>query len=253
MLQNMILRTRGQDLVPIFSGHEVCERGHKYGPHTRDYYLVHFCLKGKGELADKLGRHAVHRGELFIIRPGEITTYEADKHDPWEYSWIAFEGTLADVFDTGCSVYPFPTAIGFAVRELSLEGVNTPMAFLPLLYELIWRLFGEKQEKVSLPEQIKQYISFNYMDELSVLSISDYFGFERSYLYRIFKRDTGMGIKEYVTQTRMKHAKALLEKGYSVGATALAVGYKEQSNFSKTFTTHFGFAPKTARGREEIS
>ena len=82
------------------------------------------------------------------------------------------------------------------------------------------------------------------MNELSALAISDYFGYERSYLYRIFRNYSGMGIKEYIIKTRMEHAKLLLKNGYSVSNTALGVGYKEQSNFSKAFTKHFGTPPK---------
>jgi hypothetical protein len=39
MLQNMIDDICTKDIIPIFSGHEVCEKNHKYGPHIRDYYL----------------------------------------------------------------------------------------------------------------------------------------------------------------------------------------------------------------------
>ena len=48
MLQNMIDDICTKDIIPIFSGHEVCEKNHKYGPHIRDYYLLHFCLNGTG-------------------------------------------------------------------------------------------------------------------------------------------------------------------------------------------------------------
>ena len=105
MLKNMIEEIRTTDIIPIYSGHEVCEKNHKHGPHIRDFYLVHFCLKGKGMLVDKFGSHTIRQGELFIIRPGEITTYLADGSDPWEYSWIAFVGDLSDTFNTVAECY----------------------------------------------------------------------------------------------------------------------------------------------------
>ena len=39
MLQNMIDDICTKDIIPIFSGHEVCEKNHKFGPYIRDYYL----------------------------------------------------------------------------------------------------------------------------------------------------------------------------------------------------------------------
>ena len=233
-----------KDIIPIFSGHEVCERNHKYGPHIRDYYLLHFCLNGTGVLIDKFGNHTIRQGELFIIRPGETTTYLADGNTPWEYSWVAFGGELADLFNTDRSVYPFPIEIGLSLREFSIDRETNPAIFLSLIYKLIYYLFNEKKENSSIPEKIRQYIDFNYMDNISVLTISNYFGYERSYLYRIFKNHLGVGIKEYIIKTRMEHAQILLKKGYSVGNTSLAVGYNDQTNFSKAYKKHFGESPK---------
>ena len=244
MLQNMIDDICTKDIIPIFSGHEVCEKNHKYGPHIRDYYLLHFCLNGKGVLIDKFGNHTIRQGELFIIRPGETTTYLADGNTPWEYSWVAFGGELADLFNTDRSVYPFPIEIGLSLREFSIDRETNPAIFLSLIYKLIYYLFNEKKENSSIPEKIRQYIDFNYMDNISVLTISNYFGYERSYLYRIFKNHLGVGIKEYIIKTRMEHAQILLKKGYSVGNTSLAVGYNDQTNFSKAYKKHFGESPK---------
>lgn len=244
MLQNMIDDICTKDIIPIFSGHEVCERNHKYGPHIRDYYLLHFCLNGTGVLIDKFGNHTIRQGELFIIRPGETTTYLADGNTPWEYSWVAFGGELADLFNTDRSVYPFPIEIGLSLREFSIDRETNPAIFLSLIYKLIYYLFNEKKENSSIPEKIRQYIDFNYMDNISVLTISNYFGYERSYLYRIFKNHLGVGIKEYIIKTRMEHAQILLKQGYSVNKTSLAVGYKDQTNFSKAYKKHFGESPK---------
>ena len=244
MLQNMIDDICTKDIIPIFSGHEVCEKNHKYGPHIRDYYLLHFCLNGTGVLIDKFGNHTIRQGELFIIRPGETTTYLADGNTPWEYSWVAFGGELADLFNTDRSVYPFPIEIGLSLREFSIDRETNPAIFLSLIYKLIYYLFNEKKDNSSIPEKIRQYIDFNYMDNISVLTISNYFGYERSYLYRIFKNHLGVGIKEYIIKTRMEHAQILLKQGYSVNKTSLAVGYKDQTNFSKAYKKHFGESPK---------
>lgn len=244
MLQNMIDDICTKDIIPIFSGHEVCEKNHKYGPHIRDYYLLHFCLNGKGVLIDKFGNHTIRQGELFIIRPGETTTYLADGNTPWEYSWVAFGGELADLFNTDRSVYPFPIEIGLSLREFSIDRETNPAIFLSLIYKLIYYLFNEKKDNSFIPEKIRQYIDFNYMGNISVLTISNYFGYERSYLYRIFKNHLGVGIKEYIIKTRMEHAQILLKKGYSVGNTSLAVGYNDQTNFSKAYKKHFGESPK---------
>lgn len=244
MKQIMLEQTGAKDLIPIFFGHELCEKNHKFGPYTRSYYLIHFCLNGSGELFDKFGRHTIRAGELFIIRPNEITTYVADEKDPWEYFWVSFHGDMAHLFNTERSTYPFPAEIGATVRGLVQNPTASPAVFIALLFHLVHHLFNEQTEPSDTAEKIRQYIRFNYMNDLTVRGISDYFGFERSYLFRIFKKSQGISVKEYIVKTRMEQAKLLLEKGCSVTSTANAVGYADPFNFSKAFKNYFGFAPK---------
>lgn len=240
----MMENTTAHDLVPIFVGHERCEKEHKFGPHARNYYIIHFCLQGAGELFDKYGRHKIGAGELFIIRPEEITTYVADSQNPWEYSWIAFRGDMEKIFDSGRSVYPVPMEIGATIRNLAQQNVTQPTVYISLLFRLVYTLFNEQKEFPDVVEKVKQYVQFNYMNDITVGKLSDYFGFERSYLYRLFHRKCGIGIKEFIIKTRMEQAQALLDKGYGVGETAFAVGYNDPFLFSKAYKRHFGVPPK---------
>ena len=231
------------DLVPIFFGGEKCDKGHSFGPHVRNYFIIHFCLNGYGTLKDKFGAHEISAGQMFIIRPGEITTYTADADNPWEYTWIAFEGKIAHVFNTNRSVYPFPKEIGQKLLVLTQKKESAPSIFISLLYQLIYSIFAEKKSDNDIISKVIQYIDFNFTTELTVKKLSLQFGFEQSYLYRIFKKKTGVSIKEYIIKTRMEQAKILLESGYTVGNTAFAVGYKDQFNFSKAYKKRFGIAP----------
>ena len=240
----MIENSNSHDIVPIFSGYERCEKNHSFGPYSRNYYLIHFCLKGRGKLFDKFGEHEIKKGELFVIRPGEITTYTADGENPWEYVWIAFGGDAAKIFDSGASVYSDSAETGLALFELWHDATTSAYVYISLIFKLMHQLFGEKKESYAIAEKMKRYIKFNYMEDISVSTLSAYFGFERSYLYRTFKKAYGIGIKEYIIKTRMTEAKKLISKGYSVGSTARAVGYRDQFNFSKAYKKYFGVAPK---------
>ena len=243
----MLEQTKARDLTPLFIGHEVCAKKQKFGPHARDYYLIHFCINGKGTLQDKYGVHEISAGELFIIRPGEITTYFADGEKPWEYAWIAFQGEIANIFNTDRSTYPVPLQFGAEIRELSQNVVTAPSVYIALLFRLIYTLFNEQKATPNTAEKIRQYIHFNYMQDLTLQQLSHYFGFERSYLYRIFQRAYGMSIKAFIIKTRMEQARVLLERGYSVGETAFAVGYKDPFNFSKAYKRLFGVPPKAQK------
>ena len=73
-------------------GWERTEPLHSYGPYRRNHYLFHYVISGKGVLYAEEHRYPVEAGQGFLILPGQTTTYCADEQDPWEYTWIEFDG-----------------------------------------------------------------------------------------------------------------------------------------------------------------
>lgn len=232
------------DFVPLFSGEERCKSGHTFGPYVRDYTLIHFCLSGKGVLFDKYGSHKISAGDLFIIREGEITTYSADKDDPWHYIWIATRGRRAEEIEERPSVIHSEPSFFERIKEAVDENATDPDIYSAYLHELLFRTSTRgadcNADKLS---KIRRYIRYNYMMHINVDSIGALFGFERSYLYRIFKKRYGIGVKEYLISVRMEKAKELLEASYSVGSASELVGYSDEFSFSKAFKLYSGISP----------
>lgn len=248
-MENIILdRIDATDIIPMFAGFESCDRGHSFGPHIRNHYLLHYCLSGKGKLFDKFGEHSVSKGELFVIRPGEVTTYTADSDDPWEYVWIAFKGTKAEIFDTDKSVYSSQSSPFSHIFELVRAAETSPYIYTSIIYEIIYRLFTEHEHSHDTLSAIRKYIRYNYMMDISAESVGRSFGYERTYLYRIFKKRYGIGIKEYIINVRMDNARQFLADGRSVGETAALTGYKDEFNFSRAYKKHFGIPPSQSKG-----
>jgi two-component system response regulator YesN len=81
------------------------------------------------------------------------------------------------------------------------------------------------------------------MNDLKVDEIAKIFGFERSYLFRIFKAKYGIGLKEYIVKVRTDWAKKFLADGYSVVDTSFMVGYRDEFNFSRGFKKFVGVSP----------
>ena len=52
-----------------------------------------------------------------------------------------------------------------------------------------------------------------------------------------------IGIKEYITEVRMKNAKRFLSEGASVSKCAAMVGYDDEFNFSRAFKRQVGLSP----------
>ena len=240
-----------RDIRPIFAGEEKCAPGHSFGPYIRDHFIIHFVLDGRGVLEDKFGTHEIRGGELFVIRPGESTVYTADTSDPWHYMWLAFVGDEAARFDTDRSVYRAPSDFMSRLRAFIERGVISLDAYLSVIYELLHQLFADKEPPPDRLSQIRSYIDYNYMDEISVDGLTSKFGFERSYLYRMFKKKYGVGVKEYIISVRAERAKQFLLSGRTVSETAYLVGYRDEFNFSRAFKKVVGMSPSDYKKREK--
>ena len=68
--------------------------------------------------------------------------------------------------------------------------------------------------------------------------------FSKNYLSKIFKQETGTSINKYITAQRITLAKSLLTNGHSVADACNMCGFRDYSNFLKTFTKIVGVSPK---------
>ena len=82
--------------LSIFNcGIERCAPGQTWGPGIRDHYLIHLVLSGKGVFEVGGRTWEVSPGDLFFARPSQLIRYTADEQQPWEYSWVGFNGACA--------------------------------------------------------------------------------------------------------------------------------------------------------------
>ena len=248
MISYRLKKCEYQDIRPYSVGNDL--RGPaRRGPCIKEHYLLHFVTSGHGTLENKYGVYKIGPGDMFIIRKGETVTYESSNDDPWYYVYINLDGDIAKVFDTERSVYPTPKNFTTRFEKLLNDRVEEPSIFTALLYELIYNLFEKEDQSADSITAVKNYIRSNYTKRITAESVSVAFGFERSYLYRMFKKKYGLGVKEYIIQTRMEAAEHLLSLGITVRETAANVGYHDEFNFSKAFRKHFGYPPSTINSR----
>ena len=59
---------------------------------------MHFVLSGKGRLVVNKTEYQITENQLFLVEPDQMVFYQADKEDPWTYSWVGFNGKLAPYF-----------------------------------------------------------------------------------------------------------------------------------------------------------
>jgi len=241
------------ELVPLITGVEQCEHGHTFGPAIREYYLIHYCVSGRGTIEDKYGLHTVGPGSFFLIRPGEVTVYKADDTDPWKYIWIGFFGNEAKRLDGLATVTKYPYDTFFQIERSVCDKIDTPEIYVSHIYEMLHYLFSRRQPDSNVVERVKNYIMYNYMSPLSVEAVAEKEGLNRRYLSRIFKEKYGMSIKEFIVNIRCAKAAEFLDNGYSVTECAFMSGYSDVFAFSKMFRKVMGTSPTEWKKRQKNS
>jgi two-component system response regulator YesN len=97
----------------------------------------------------------------------------------------------------------------------------------------------------TLSARAADYINRNYYrHNLSVGDVAAHLGVTPNYLVMRFNRETGATIRQYLIQTRMEHARLLLQSGcYMVKDAARLTGWNSAYYFSNSFHKHFGIPP----------
>ncbi|MFW6306098.1 MAG: response regulator transcription factor [Bacillota bacterium] len=91
-------------------------------------------------------------------------------------------------------------------------------------------------------KKIYDFIQDNFREKLTRKDIATHVYLNPAYLSRLFKKETGMTLTEYITELRINEAKKLLvETDYTITAIAEEIGYYNYSYFSKIFKEIVGF------------
>ncbi|TDF93835.1 response regulator transcription factor [Paenibacillus piri] len=101
-----------------------------------------------------------------------------------------------------------------------------------------------KSPKMTIIDQIKQYVLEHYDQQLSVQILADEFHLNNIYLGRLFKEQTGEYFSDYLNKIRINKAKELLETTYLKAADiAVRVGFLDPNYFYRKFKQITGVSP----------
>jgi len=97
------------------------------------------------------------------------------------------------------------------------------------------------------------YIREHLGANMSIGEIASAVHLNPQYFMRLFKKETGMSVLEYITDCRLASAKQMLEEtNLPITEVALAAGYDNFSYFSKLFRRNEGMSPSEYRKNKRI-
>ena len=99
--------------------------------------------------------------------------------------------------------------------------------------------------------KIIDYISENYLQDITIPHIAKSLNFSDTYISHKFKEIMHIPIYKYILQKKLIHAHQLICSGISATDAAVLCGFKEYSGFYKMYRKYFGFSPsKTAKSQK---
>lgn len=262
---SVVFKSRS-DLSFYSAGHEACAPGQHYGPKFRAYQMIHFVLSGKGRLEVGGRSFALYAGDAFLIPAETVAYYEADREDPWHYTWVNFLGItsrqyLLDLMETTDETYVLrglPVQKYYAtiqeVLPLDASSISDYLLANSLTLYILSQLFYDtgfdhsSVHKGSVAEKVKLYLDVNYYENLEIQQVARQFGIHPNYLTRIFRTAYGVGPKEYLIERKLKKAEGLLATtDYPVSVVADSLGFGDVFAFSRAFKKRTGRSPSEFR------
>ena len=259
-------------------GWEACAPLHSFGPSVRNHYLFHYIISGRGWLDStnrdgKTHKHHLSQDQGFLICPQQVTTYCADKSDPWKYVWLEFDGLRAAEYVDSAGLgqsqplyRPLSRAQGDGVRDTMLYIADHPDASaLHLIGHFCLFMDGLIQSSASRKElhggQLRDFyiqeaitlMEHNYAREITVEELADMCKLNRSYFSKIFKQNMGCPPQEFLIRLRLSKAADLMKgTSGSIGDIAAQCGYPNQLHFSRAFRKRYGLSPREWRAQNQI-
>lgn len=94
----------------------------------------------------------------------------------------------------------------------------------------------------------------HYFEELSLSALAEKYHMESTYLSRLFKRETGVNVTNYIAQCRIEKAKELISSGRSsITEIAFLVGYDDYNYFNRVFRKLTGISPREFKEQTKSS
>ena len=200
-------------------------------------------------------------GTMFVFWADTEVKYYDSPDTPWDYTWfwlagkssqrvLSLAGLTPDKLVYDISDCPnFITTIHsisecFENRNFSLF---YPMAAAWMIVDALMNELSDKNNLVrveGIAKASRIIIETTPLSGVSVDTLAEHFGVNRSTIFRLFKNAFGISPKEYIDKLRFEKACQLLSnKNLKIKEIANSCGFDNQCYFSTAFQKHFGMTP----------
>ena len=117
----------------------------------------------------------------------------------------------------------------------------------------VLRINGEEEiSQADLSERMRNYIDINYYRNITPTSVAERYFVNSSYASRIFSKNVGITMNEYINQRRIERAKLLLAStSIPIGSISINVGFSDANYCARVFKRITGVTPREYREKNQ--
>lgn len=209
----------------------------------------------------------VEAGDVILLFPGVWHRFGPDPKSGWVENWIECRGAAFDqVMDMGLFSPERPLwragekaeAVFRRIHHLArgdalLHQPTLSTLGLQLLAQLCQSRDQAEQGRVRLVERARRILMEKSGNPPALERVAADIGISYSTLRRLFRQHTGMSLKQYQSEVRIRRACELLRNSdKSIKELAGYLGYSSAFHFSAQFQKATGLAPSYWRARNRV-
>lgn len=221
-----------------------------------DSFEIIYVTQGEVYIEENGINYHLKRGDALLLEPEKIHTGTVTSEGTTEFFWVHFltddisyfgmqkcistegEYMTLGLFRELLHIANTEDAPDYA-KDMSCGGIIAHLASV-----------GRKRENESTTafSKISEWVRMNIRQTMKVRDIAEMFGYNKTYISRLFKRYSGLTLKDYINRERIKCAKELLlTTEASIKDIAYELGFRDENLFVKFFKYHENMSPTNFR------
>jgi AraC-like DNA-binding protein len=256
------VRLKGIDTRLLYMEHYLRRRGIVTDLHFHAFWQLELIVRGAMTAWVSRDEYALKSGDILIIPPGLQHQFKYLDGSS-EFFSVKFEIVAGEphgsepLFDEGSEMNALRRHL---VESLSNEGLGREERVVAVKHALDALLeleylkddHSRKKDK-SVAGLVKKCIDQRNGGKITVEEIARQLGYTRGHLTQLFHSKTGVSIKPYIDQERIKTAKHLIQfSDRTLSEIAYYLGFSDLFSFSKFFKRISGESPRGFKKRVHL-
>ncbi len=236
--------------------------------HTHDFFEIEYALTGKCSQVFKNDSNEFGRGDVVLFKPNSRHEFYALSEleilriviKPKMLPQIYYDNQEA--FDM-MNIYRLPPSEVRRVENILFEiekEFNTQndyhLEVIRACLEIFFAVLLRVKDVIEIIEQKESLIDFkvfltyieNNLTTVTPSSVAAYSGYNFPYFSKLFKKNVGTNLSEYINSKKLERATKLLkDTTKSIEEIVFDVGFNHKSYFHRIFKRYYGVTPEEYR------